>query len=141
MSTTPTSWLAVASVVVPVVVSVVTVPSVVDGVVSPESGTDESGTDESGTAPQVRSPGLPYAPAYGLVTLEMLVPAAEVAAALLPATWTPPMAIAAAEATPAAPRMRGRGRLVSFMVVAFELRLSWFVVSRPTTRLGGGVAL
>jgi hypothetical protein len=136
MSTTPTSWLAVASVVVPVVVSVVTVPSVVDGVVSPESG-----TDESGTAPQVRSPGLPYAPAYGLVTLEMLVPAAEVAAALLPATWTAPMAIAAAEATPAAPRMRGRGRLVSFMVVAFEVRLSWFVVSRPTTRLGGGVAL
>jgi hypothetical protein len=51
------------------------------------------------------------------------------------------MAIAAAEATPAAPRMRGRGRLVSFRVVAFEVMLSWFVVSRPTTRRGGGVAL
>jgi hypothetical protein len=57
-----------------------------------------------------------------LVTLLMLVPAAEPAALALSASCAPPTAIAAAEAIPAAASRRGRGRLLNFMVLTFEVR-------------------
>ena len=108
MSTTPTSWLAVASVVVPVAV---VVPSV----------------------GRARRPGgNPYPPAYGLVTRVMLVPAAEVAALALPAICAPPIAMAAAEAIPAAPRRKGKGRVLSFMVLTFEVPWLCSVIAYDT---------
>src|SRR5689334_15711452 len=115
MSTTPTSWVAVASVVAPVVVAVAPEPD-------PEPDPEPAlGSDCPGAVPRRRRFGVGWPPAYGLVTREMLAPVALVVS-VFPASWAPPTAIAAAEARPAAPSRRGRGRRLNVMELTFEVQ-------------------